>query len=80
MCSDQRIQRITFPIMILHAADDQIIPVELGRKLVDAARASQRKVTYVEFGVERQFKHNYIHRAKELLKLLKVSSLSNNEV
>lgn len=71
MCSDQRIRRITCPIMILHAADDQIIPVELGRKLVDAARASQRNVTYVEFGVERQFKHNYIHRAKELRKLLK---------
>lgn len=62
--------RITCPILVLHAADDHIIPVHLGRKLVAAAKESNRNVEFVEFEAARGFMHKYIHRAPELPKLL----------
>ncbi|KAI1715808.1 serine aminopeptidase, s33 domain-containing protein [Ditylenchus destructor] len=70
MSSDKNITRIKCPILILHAADDAVIPVELGRKLVECARKAKCNVTYKEFEAERQLMHNYIHRSKELRKIL----------
>lgn len=66
MSSDLRISRVKCPILILHAEDDHIIPVALGRLLRDSALAAQRDVTYVEFEGHRNFRHKYISMAEEL--------------
>uniref|UniRef100_A0A914C9Q3 Serine aminopeptidase S33 domain-containing protein n=1 Tax=Acrobeloides nanus TaxID=290746 RepID=A0A914C9Q3_9BILA len=66
MSSDKHIQRITCPILVLHAQDDHVIPYILGRRLVEAAQSTHRDIQYVEFEAERGFLHKYIHRAKEL--------------
>ncbi|WKY13658.1 hypothetical protein Q1695_004468 [Nippostrongylus brasiliensis] len=66
METDQRIKNVTCRILILHAEDDVIIPVQLGRKVVESARAAHRDVTYVEFEASRKFGHKQIYRAEEL--------------
>ena len=66
MNSDHRIQRVTCPILVLHAQDDHIIPIKLGKCLVESAKAADRRVTFIEFEGEREFLHKYIHRANEL--------------
>ncbi|KAL3068087.1 hypothetical protein niasHT_038077 [Heterodera trifolii] len=66
MNSDERIQRVACPILVLHAEDDHIIPVNLGKKLVKSAREANREVTYLEFESILEYKHKYIHRAPEL--------------
>lgn len=50
--------------------DDHIIPVELGRKLVESAKSANRTIKYVEFDAGRNFFHKYIHRANELPKIV----------
>ncbi|GMR57114.1 hypothetical protein PMAYCL1PPCAC_27309 [Pristionchus mayeri] len=66
MESDERITHITCPILILHAEDDHIIPVKLGRALKEAAESSKRDVEYVEFPKTREFAHKFIYTAPEL--------------
>ncbi|CAJ0582087.1 unnamed protein product, partial [Mesorhabditis spiculigera] len=68
MDSDLRIVDITCPIYIIHAEDDHVIPVKLGRMLRDAARAAKRDVEYLEFPSHREFKHKFIYLADELPK------------
>ncbi|KAK0411407.1 hypothetical protein QR680_005640 [Steinernema hermaphroditum] len=70
MNTDERIVHISCPILILHAADDHIIPIKLARRLEESARSAQRKVRLVEFDAERRFKHKYICRAEELPQIL----------
>ncbi|CAD5224821.1 unnamed protein product [Bursaphelenchus okinawaensis] len=70
MQSDHRIKQITCPILVFHAADDHIIPIKLGRKLVEAARNSGRDVNFVEFDTSRAYFHKYIHRAPEVPKIV----------
>ncbi|KAH7715362.1 Protein Y97E10AL.2 [Aphelenchoides avenae] len=70
MSSDQRLVKVTCPIFIMHAQDDHIIPVKLGRKLAEVARGAGKEVDYVEFEAERQFKHKFIHRSEELPKIV----------
>ncbi|KAI6242061.1 2-arachidonoylglycerol hydrolase ABHD12 [Aphelenchoides fujianensis] len=69
--SDEHVAKISCPMLVFHAQDDHIIPVKLGRKLVDAARAAGRRVEYVEFEARRQFLHKYMHRAEELPTIVK---------
>lgn len=52
--------------MVLHAEDDHIIPIDLGKKLVDSAVSADRKVKFVKFAGDREFLHKFIHRAHEL--------------
>lgn len=52
--------------MVLHAEDDHIIPIDLGKKLVDSAISANRKVKFVKFAGDREFLHKFIHRAHEL--------------
>ncbi|KAK6753051.1 hypothetical protein RB195_012576 [Necator americanus] len=70
MNSDKRIANITCPILILHAENDHVIPVRLGRKLKDAAVAASRDVRYVEFEEARNYKHKFIYLAPELSSLI----------
>ncbi|WKY13661.1 hypothetical protein Q1695_004468 [Nippostrongylus brasiliensis] len=64
--SEERIKKVTCPILILHAADDVTVPVKLGRKLRDSALEAGRNVKYVEFEAERRLGHKYIYLAKEM--------------
>uniref|UniRef100_A0A915D5U2 Monoacylglycerol lipase ABHD12 n=1 Tax=Ditylenchus dipsaci TaxID=166011 RepID=A0A915D5U2_9BILA len=68
MSSDKHLQRVTCPILVLHAEDDHIIPVDLAKKLVATASEAKRQVKYVEFEAHRQLMHKYIHRARNFLK------------
>jgi len=70
MQSDKHIKTVDCPILVLHAQDDPIIPVKLGRKLVESARAANRDIKYVEFEASRMFLHSFIHRAEELPKIV----------
>ncbi|VDD93476.1 unnamed protein product [Enterobius vermicularis] len=71
MNSDTRIGRlIGCPILIMHAADDQTIPVKLGRLLRDSAVKKNRDVKFVEFDAKRGFQHKFIHLAAELPSIL----------
>lgn len=66
--------RVSCPILILHAEDDHIIPLNLARKLRDCAFNAERDVTYVEFDASRKFRHKYIHLATELPGILTLVS------
>ena len=49
--SDQWILDIKCPILILHAVEDEVIPLELGRKLYRAAQdGGNDSVYFIEFG------------------------------
>jgi fermentation-respiration switch protein FrsA (DUF1100 family) len=58
--------RVSCPILVLHAEDDHIIPIKLGKKLVESATSAGKKVTFIEFEGDREFLHKFIHRAQEL--------------
>lgn len=66
-----KIFSVTCPILILHAQDDSIIPVELARKLYRSSKAANLNVTYVEFESKFDFQHKYIHRSKELPEIMR---------
>lgn len=71
MSTDTRIGRVSCPILMLHAADDHVVPVILGRRLRDAAVGANRDVRYVEFEAYRNLRHKFIHLAEELPTILK---------
>ena len=72
--------RVTCPILVLHAEDDHVIPIDLGRKLVNSAKTANRKVTLIEFEAKREFLHKYIHRAEELPAIIKFKLLFYFEI
>ena len=69
--------RVTCPILVLHAEDDHIIPIDLGKKLVDSAVSADRKVKFVKFAGDREFLHKFIHRAHELPSVVRHVYFSN---
>ncbi|CAI5451010.1 unnamed protein product [Caenorhabditis angaria] len=70
MESDQRITHISCPILILHAQDDRVLPVKLGRALYKAAKKSDRKVEFREFDSVHNFGHKFICRSPELPEII----------
>ncbi|KIH54502.1 hypothetical protein ANCDUO_15350 [Ancylostoma duodenale] len=70
MKSDERIASVTCPILILHAENDHVVPVILGRRLKAAAVNASRDVKYVEFEEARNYKHKFIYLAPELSSLI----------
>lgn len=62
--------RVDCPVLILHAEDDHIIPLQLARKLRDSALASKRDVMLKEFDSSRNFRHKFIYLAHELPRIL----------
>lgn len=57
-------------MLILHAEDDHIIPLQLAHKLRDSALAAKRDVTLMQFDASRNFHHKFIYLADELPKIL----------
>ncbi|EFO17202.2 hypothetical protein LOAG_11300 [Loa loa] len=71
MSTDYRITKVNCPVLILHAEDDHIIPLQLARKLRDSALAAKRDVTLKEFDASRNFYHKFIYLADELPEILR---------
>lgn len=73
--SDIHITRIPCPILILHAQDDRVVPVELGRKLYKAAEDARlpgaKPVTLVELEAKYGFGHLDIPHAPEFLSIIR---------
>uniref|UniRef100_A0AC34RI65 Acylglycerol lipase n=1 Tax=Panagrolaimus sp. JU765 TaxID=591449 RepID=A0AC34RI65_9BILA len=70
MRSDKAIGRFKCPILILHAADDHIIPLRLGKALADAAKEADRDIKFVEFEENLNLRHKFIHRAPHFVEIL----------
>lgn len=68
--SDESISSVTCPIMILHAEDDFLIPIALGKKLYDVGVETRPKdsgpIKFVPFKAVHGYGHKHIHKAPEL--------------
>lgn len=73
--NDVYITHISCSIMILHAQDDNVVPVELGRKLHKAAQdrrpPAALPVTYIEFEANYGLGHNNIPRAPKFSSIIR---------
>ena len=70
MRSDQSIGHFKSPILILHAADDHIIPIQLGKALAESAKKAKKDVKFVEFEANLNLRHKFIHRAPHFIEIL----------
>ena len=72
--TDKAVQNLHFPILILHAKDDPIVPHVLGEmlfeKVKESREASSKPVKFVSFEAERGLGHNLIHEAPELAQIV----------
>ncbi|XP_043913623.1 lysophosphatidylserine lipase ABHD12-like [Protopterus annectens] len=73
--SDDNVNYISCPLLILHAEDDPVVPFHLGLKLYQIAAASQSlhgyKVLFVPFHKDLGYQHKYIFRSPELPNILR---------
>ncbi|MPC51368.1 Monoacylglycerol lipase ABHD12 [Portunus trituberculatus] len=73
--SDSHIMYIPCPVLILHAQDDVVVPIELGRRLYKAAKDSRlpdaMPVTFVELEAEYGFGHLDIPHAPNFLSIIR---------
>jgi len=81
--SDQRVQVIDVPIMILHAEDDLVVPFKLGKALYESAldrrAAHWPKVHWREFSGQHGYAHKFICRAPELPAIIREFERSCDE-
>lgn len=72
--SDENVNHISCPVLILHAEDDSVVPFHLGKKLYDLASQSKslsgHQVKFVPFPSSRAYKHKFIYRSPELPNIL----------
>ncbi|XP_047207736.1 lysophosphatidylserine lipase ABHD12 isoform X1 [Girardinichthys multiradiatus] len=72
--SDENINHISCPVLILHAEDDSVVPFHLGKKLYNLASQSKslsgHKVQFVAFLPSLAYKHKFIYRSPELPNIL----------
>ncbi|KAK5908977.1 hypothetical protein CgunFtcFv8_016990 [Champsocephalus gunnari] len=72
--SDENVNHISCPLLILHAEDDSVVPFHLGKKLYSVASQSQslsgHKVQFVPFPPTLNYKHKFIYRSPELPTIL----------
>ncbi len=66
MDADETITGVPCPLLILHAKDDRLVPIDLAQKLHRAAKDAGRDVTFVEFDHPHNYGHKFICRAPEL--------------
>jgi abhydrolase domain-containing protein 12 len=60
-----------YPILILHAEDDEVVPISQGRELYKHLQEHGKTVTIKEFPAERKYRHTGIAKAPELESILK---------
>ncbi|XP_059215826.1 lysophosphatidylserine lipase ABHD12 [Centropristis striata] len=72
--SDDNVNHISCPVLILHAEDDGTVPFHLGKKLYDVASRSKslrgQRVHFVPFPSSLSYKHKFIYRSPELPHIL----------
>ncbi|XP_004575349.3 lysophosphatidylserine lipase ABHD12 [Maylandia zebra] len=72
--SDENMNHISCPVLILHAEDDSVVPFHLGKKLYSLASQSKslsgHKVQFVPFPAALAYKHKFIYRSPELPNIL----------
>jgi len=69
--SDEHVADINCPIMILHAEDDDKVPIELGFKLYEAAKKKHKKdVIFKSFPHNLNLGHHDIYQAENLPSLV----------
>ncbi|XP_038586166.1 lysophosphatidylserine lipase ABHD12-like [Micropterus salmoides] len=72
--SDENVNHISCPVLILHAEDDSVVPFHLGKKLYNMASQSKslsgHKVQFVPFSSSLAYKHKFIYRSPELPNIL----------
>ncbi|XP_013879073.1 lysophosphatidylserine lipase ABHD12 [Austrofundulus limnaeus] len=72
--SDENVNHISCPVLILHAEDDAVVPFHLGKKLYNVASQSKslsgHKVQFVSFPSSLSYKHKFIYKSPELPSIL----------
>ncbi|XP_029608858.1 lysophosphatidylserine lipase ABHD12 isoform X1 [Salmo trutta] len=72
--SDENVDHISCPLLILHAEDDSVVPFNLGKKLYNIASQSKslsgHKLQFIPFPVSLAYKHKFIYRSPELPHIL----------
>ncbi|XP_031697024.1 lysophosphatidylserine lipase ABHD12-like [Anarrhichthys ocellatus] len=72
--SDENVNHISCPVLILHAEDDAVVPFHLGKKLYNMASQSKslsgHKVHFVPFPSALAYRHKFIYRSPELPNIL----------
>ncbi|XP_068597407.1 lysophosphatidylserine lipase ABHD12 [Brachionichthys hirsutus] len=72
--SDENVNHISCPLLILHAEDDGVVPFHLGKKLYSLASQSKslsgHMVHFVPFSSSLGYKHKFIYRSPELPNIL----------
>ncbi|XP_062375348.1 lysophosphatidylserine lipase ABHD12 [Sardina pilchardus] len=72
--SDENVNHISCPVLILHAEDDTVVPFHLGKKLYNIAAQSKslsgHKVQFIPFPVSLGYRHKFIYRSLELPHIL----------
>lgn len=72
--SDDNVDHISCPVLILHAEDDSVVPFHLGKKLYNLASQSKslsgHKVQFVAFPSSLGYRHKFIYRSPELPNIL----------
>ncbi|NWX19492.1 ABD12 lipase, partial [Aegotheles bennettii] len=72
--SDENVKVLTCPLLILHAEDDAVLPLHLGRKLFETAHSAYKdksKVKIITFPEKLGLGHDYISFNPELPTLVK---------
>ncbi len=65
--SDQRIGKVTAPVLILHGARDRIVPFAMGERLFEATKAPKHIVRFLDGGHEDLDIHGALHAVGRFL-------------
>lgn len=72
--SDENVNYMSCPVLILHAEDDGVVPFHLGKKLYTLASHSKslsgHRVQFVPFPSALAYRHKFIYRSPELPNIL----------
>uniref|UniRef100_A0A673IM61 Abhydrolase domain containing 12 n=1 Tax=Sinocyclocheilus rhinocerous TaxID=307959 RepID=A0A673IM61_9TELE len=75
--SDENVNHISCPVLILHAEDDAVVPFQLGKKLYDLAAQSKslngHKVQFIPFPSSLGYRHKFIYKSPQLPNILRSS-------
>ena len=70
--SDEVVGRLEIPVLLLHAEDDHVVPVELARRLLNSAlKDGKQDIEMRVFDAEHCLGHSCIHKSVDLPDILK---------
>uniref|UniRef100_A0A673H5Z8 Lysophosphatidylserine lipase ABHD12 n=1 Tax=Sinocyclocheilus rhinocerous TaxID=307959 RepID=A0A673H5Z8_9TELE len=79
--SDENVNHISCPVLILHAEDDTVVPFQLGKKLYDLAAQSKslngHKVQFIPFPSSLGYRHKFIYKSPQLPNILRCVRFTN---